>query len=165
MRLLSAAARRELAGEETGEVFVFLLTITNVGLATPLRFVNDTADLSRTLVVDGFPVTETYLACPFSITMPEDREDQLGQVILAIDNIDRSIVAALRQIVGRVPAMTLELVRVSDPSTREAGLFRFRLVQGSYDSLVVQGTLAYEDLLNTTYPRFLFLPSTTPSLF
>lgn len=156
MRVLSAAARRALSGEETGEVFLFLLTITNVGLAQPLRFVNDTADL----VSRG----HTYLGCPFSITLPEDREDQLGQVVLAIDNIDRSIVAALRAI-QQVPSVVLEVVLASSPDTLEAGPFRFNLRQATYDSLVVQGTLQYEDILNEPYPKAKFLPSTTGGLF
>lgn len=163
-RALSTVARRALAGEETGEVFLLLLTITNVGLAFPIRLVNDTQDLTRTRMVDGFPVEETFLACPFQITLPEDREDELGRVTLAVDNVDRNIVAALRT-VASVPAVSLEVVLASSPTTVEAGPFAFSLRDCTYDAFTVSGTLMFEDLLNEAYPTDTMNPAMFPSLF
>ena len=71
MRTLSTAARRAIFEPETDEVFLVLLTITGVGLATPLRFVNNSSDV----VSAG----STYLAYPFQISLPDEREDSPAQ--------------------------------------------------------------------------------------
>lgn len=157
MRALSTAAKRALMAEETGEVFLPLLTISNLGDAQPtLRFVHNTEDI----VSRG----ENYLACPFQMTLPEEREDQLAQVQIVIDNVDRSIVVALRKL-QTVARVVLEIVLASSPDVLEAGPFNFSLRDANYDVLTVTGTVMFEDVLNTRYPKDLFTPANTPGLY
>jgi hypothetical protein len=155
-RVLSAAALRASYSQETGEVFLVLLTISHASLATPLRFVNNMTNI----VAGG----QTYVAFPFDIALPDEREDQLPRVTLTIDNVDRQIVQALRGL-KTPPTVTLNVVLASTPDTVEAGPFDFTLKSGEYDALVVTGTLAFEDVLSEPYPADAFSPQWFPGIF
>ena len=156
MRPLSLAARQAIFSQETDEVFLVLLAISGIGLATPLRFVNNSADL----VSRG----NTYLAYPFRISLPDEREDSPAQVSLSIDNIDQSIVTAVR-LLTQPPTIRLEVVLASSPDTLEAGPFDFALRGVEYDAMLVRGTLAFEDFLSESYTADSFDPTRFAGLF
>jgi len=156
MRPLSLAARQAIFAQETAEVFLVLLTIAGVGIPLPLRFVNNGDDV----VSRG----NTYLAYPFQISLPDEREDSPAQVSLSIDNIDQGIVTAVRGLT-EPPSITLEVVLASSPDTVEAGPFDFALRGVEYDAMRVQGTLAFEDFLGEGYPADSFDPTRFGGLF
>jgi hypothetical protein len=155
-RLLTATARAALAAQETGEVFLQLVTITHEDLASTLYFVNNTVDI----VSRG----NTYLGWPFQITLPDEREDTMPTVQLVIDNVDRRIMEGIR-LLPSAPALRLEVILASDPDTLEAGPFNFTVRGVEYDALVIQATLAPEDLLNEPAIAYTFAPKDFPGLF
>src|SRR5579885_2175455 len=87
-RALSLAARQAVNAQETGEVFLLLLTLDHDELAAPIRVVNNTVDI----VSRG----NTYIAYPFQLELPAEDADQISSVRLSIDNVDRTIVQSLR---------------------------------------------------------------------
>jgi len=155
-RDITVTAKQAIYSQETSEVFLVLLTIDHADLAAPIRVVNNT----KNIVSNG----NTFIGFPFFADMPQERDDRLARVTLTIDNVDRQIVTAVRSITSP-PSATMEVVLASDPDTVEAGPFSFTLRDVRYDSLVVEGELSFEDVLNEPYPGDSFTPATHPGLF
>jgi hypothetical protein len=155
-RTLSAAATAAIHAQETGEVFLFLITIAHESFTPTLRFVNNTVSITSR--------GEVYEAWPFALNLPDEREEAIPTVQIAIDNIDRRIMEGIRAL-PTAPTINLEIVLASSPDTVEAGPFPFTLRGVEYDALVITGTLAYEDILNEPAMAFSFTPRYFPGLF
>ncbi len=155
-RDITITAKQAIYSQQTSEVFLVLLTIDHADLGAPIRVVNNTVDI----VSNG----NTFIGFPFFIDMPQERDDQLARVTLTIDNVDRQIVTAVRSLTS-APSVVMEIVLASDPDTIEAGPFSFTMRDVRYDSLVVEGELSFEDVLNEPYPGDSFTPATHPGLF
>lgn len=156
MRAVSINAMRAMLAQETGEVFLVCITITHPSITTQ-RLVNNTQPLVR--------AAGTYNPCPMQLTLPSERADQLPQVNLVLDNIDRTVLEQIRTITG-VPAVTMEVVLASSPDTVEAGPFDFSLLSATYDVLVINGVLGYmDDILNQQVPAQNYTPTNSPGLF
>ena len=155
-RSLSSGAVAALTTQETGEVFLLLITIAHPNLVPSLYFVNNTVDvISR---------GNTYLGWPFQISLPEERDDALPTVQLQIDNVDRRIMEGIRALTT-APTVTVEVILASSPDTVDAGPFNFTLRGVDYTALVITGTLAPEDVLNEPAMQYAFTPARTPGLF
>jgi len=102
----------------TDECFIVLVTVEHSELAAPIRL--NTSGENQ--VSNG----DTYLACPIQVTLSEDSEDRIPQAKLVMDNIDRTIIAALRSITTP-PTVTLQIVKASDPDTVEMELTDFEM--------------------------------------
>lgn len=168
-RSLSTAARRAAWAQQTDAVFIILVTITHDGLAEPVR-VASAGVTGVTTDDDGNPVPyterggERYVQYPFRFELPEDRDDQAVTARIEIDNVDRMVVEAVREIQGS-PEVTVEVVLSEDPETLEAGPWVFELQSAEYDALTVSGTLGYEPLLSEPYPAHTMSPATMPGIF
>jgi len=156
MRNTSLTARQAINAQQTAEVFLLILTIDHADLTTPIRVVNNTENIDSR--------GDTYIAFPFQVNLPADRDDQISQVNLSIDNVDRQIVEAVRSLYS--PAdVALEVVLASSPDTLEAGPFDFKLKSANYNALTVEASLGYEDILNEPFPGDSFNPANYPGLF
>ena len=151
-RSVSDALKRAVYAAETEEVFIVLLTIAHAEMEEPFRLSSD--------AVDTVSRGETYYAYPFEVQLPDDSE----KARITVDNIDRNIVAAIRSI-STWPTVTLEVVLASDPDVVEASFEDFQMREITYNSLVVEGTLSMEALLQEPYPAGTFNPSQFPGLF
>lgn len=155
-RSITVTARQAVHAAETGEAFLVLLTIDHADLAAPIRVSSDGVDtVSR---------GETFAAFPFRLTLPEDSDDRPPRARLQIDNVDRQIVQALRQVSGP-PSVLMEIVLASDPETVEAAFPDFTLQSAQYDALVVSGELGLESFLREPFPAQRFTPAGFPGLF
>lgn len=154
-RALSAAARQAIYSAQTGEVFVFLLTVVAPELAEPIRVCSDSKDL----VSRG----HTYVRYPFTITMPGESEDAVPVAQLEIANVDRSLVRSIRSTNGPI-LVTLEVALASTPDTIEAGPFDFTLRQPEYTAETITAKLMYEDLLSAQFPSDEYTPANFPGL-
>jgi hypothetical protein len=156
---LSIPARRAIDAAETGEVFLLLLTIAHRLLVPPIRFVNNTTDITSR--------GNAYKGCPFQITLPDERDDQVSASMqIQIDNVDRKIMEGIRLLpIGEPPTVTAELILASSPDLVEQDFPDFTMRKVEYDVLVVTGTLMVEDMLNEKYPQFEFTPRWFPALF
>ncbi len=154
-RSLSAAAWASIAAQETGEVWLALLTIAHASIAT-IRLVNNTKD-----VVSGGNI---YTAFPFQVTIPPEHPDRTPEVFLTVDAVDRSIVDAIRAIPAE-PTCTLNIVLASALDTPEAGPFAFTMYDAGGDVQTIESRLGYERVLTAPYPADVFTPSLFPGLF
>lgn len=142
--------------QETGEVFLYLLDLAHPLIST-MRFVNNPVDI----VSNG----QTYQAFAFDLTIPDDREDEITRIQLAIDNVDRRIVEAVRSI--DTPAVfTLRVIRAAEPDVAVAGPYACTLRNVTYTALTVSGDLwPYENITNEPFPQHVFDPSRFRALF
>jgi Domain of unknown function (DUF1833) len=156
VRSLTAATREAFYAAQTGEVFLFLLKLSHEDMV-PMYFVNNTVDV----VSNG----ETYMAFPFDVTPPDDREDTITRIQLVIDNVDRRIVTAVRSI--DTPAtFTLSIIRAAEPNVLIAGPFECKLRNVTYGALTVSGDLApWENVMDEPFPQHAYTPATAPGLF
>ena len=155
-RTLSSGAVAALNAQETGEVFIVLLTIDHVDLAAPIRVSSD--------AVDTVSNAETYIAFPFELSLPTDLEDGPPRARLRIDNVDRQVVQAIRQI-NSPASVLIEIVRGADPDTVEASFPDFELREVSYSALFVEGDLVVEQFSAEPFPAKSFTPGDFPALY
>ena len=157
MRTLSSAALQAIYAQETGTAFFMLISVAHPSLGTPF-----------TLTSDWVPTVSngvTYNPFPFELTMPDDTADKIQTGGLAIDNIDLSIVTAVRGF-GTTPAtVTISVVTSATPNTVELSVGPLTLRDVSYDALTVAGTLRFEEILNEGFPGDLVSPATIPGVF
>jgi hypothetical protein len=115
--------------------------------------------------VDVISNGETYLAFPFELTLPDDREDVITRIQLQIDNVDRRVVEAVRSI--DTPAtVTISVIRAAEPNVLVAGPIECVLRNVSYSALVVTGDLApHENILDEPFPQHSYTPAHFRSLF
>ncbi len=156
-RTLSPAATRAAFDQQTAEAFLFRLQIDHPSFAAPLRFINDQVDHTD---VGG----NTWTAYPFALTLPNDTDEEVSQVTLSIDNVDRQIVQQIRAISGE-PTVSLWVVLGSDIDDIVAGPYQFSLQNANWTALVVSGTLGFEPILNLAWPAHQFTPDTAPGMF
>ena len=153
MRTLGATLLEAMFAPETDECPLVLLDIYDG--ATHTRVVNNGADL----VSNG----DTYAACPFSIQLPAEAEERQPQVQLVIDNVDRLLVEMMREATAR-PTVTMSIVLASAPDTVEIGPLEFTVLQSDYDAQAMQVTLAFESILEETFPAHRMSPATFPGI-
>ena len=156
MTQVSLKALQGMFAEQTDEVFLLCLTVDHPTLTTPLLFVNNAVDLVRT--------AGTFIAFPFQINLPDQTDQQMPQVTLVIDNVDRSIGQQVRTLTSP-PTITLEVVLASTPDTVEAGPFVFTAFSAQYDATTVSFTLSYEAIMDDPANKWTLTPAIAPGAF
>jgi len=154
--MTSVSFRRAVAAQQTTEAFILLLTIDHASLDEPIRVTSDAVDT----VSQGV----TYIPFPFELTLPSDSASSTPRARLVIDNVDRRVVEAVRQITS-APSVTFQLVLSSDPDTAEVEFPDFKLRSVEVDALTVSGDLTIELYEDEPYPAGTFVPSAFPGLF
>ena len=153
-RAVSATFLQKVFAQETSEIFLCILQIDHDDLDTPIRIVNNTENIT----IGGYE----YIGFPFQLSMPGDVEDQLPAVNISIDNVDRTIVEAVRTI-SSPPTVYLSVIMVSNttPNTGsvERGPIELTLRQAEYDALIVSGNLEPHDILSEPFPQSCFTPN------
>jgi hypothetical protein len=158
MRTVSANALRAMLAENCDEVFLVCLTVNHSSFSTPYLLVNDQKPLTRT--------AGTFQPFAFDASMPNEEEDQVPTVLIAIDNIDTAILNSIRTIGAERPSVKMEVVLASSPNTVEAGPFNFAVLDISYDATIIHFQLGFEDdLLNTIFPASSYTPVNSKGLF
>lgn len=164
-RQLSNAAIQAAYSQETSEVFVSLLTITNPSFTEPIRLSSDNAVLLPNSNVRGTISNGIeYIYCPFTITLPQDDDTGIARATIRVDNIDRRITEAVRRATSAI-SVDIRIVLASSPDVIEAIVQDFRLEQVSYDALEVSGELSLDYYDLEPYSKLRFTPSGFPGLF
>lgn len=140
----------------TDEVFLMLLEINHSSLSTPIRVVNNWENVTS----NG----NVYVAFPFKLDLPDDVVENMPRPTLEIDNVDRTIVDAIRAM-DSAATVTISVVLASSPNDIEAGPFLMTLREVEYDALTVRGQLAFEELWSEPYPGDKINRANYPGLF
>lgn len=156
MRQVSPTFLRAALARETGEAAVVLVTITHASLTAPIRVAGYDVDVTSR--------GETFVAMPFSISLPTDTEDAAPRAKVGLDNVSREIVIAVRNATGAPPSVTLEVVLASTPDVVEASFPGFALRSVTYNALTVEGELTLEGLATEPFPKDRFTPGNFPGV-
>lgn len=140
----------------TGEVALFLLTFDHVTFTTPIRLVNNLDDISSR--------GNNYQAFPLDLVLPPDDGDTLPQVQITCQNASLELIDEIRKVPGPM-SVKIELILASSPDYIEASIENMRVASVNYDKTTVQMICTVDDLLNTSFPKHKFLPSSHPGLF
>lgn len=154
-RSLSATAVASLNAQETGEVWLVLLTISHPDLPTPIRVVNNNEDITSR--------GNIYQAFPFEIVLPGEDPDSPPRAAIRIDNVDRSVIALIRSI-SSAPTVTIEVILASQPNIVEIAYSSLALRNVRYDPSTIEGELFFEPLFNEPITATM-TPSRFPGLF
>ena len=140
---LSTRAIRSAQALETDEAWLILLEIDHATLAQPIRVVNNNEDI----ISNG----QTFLAYPFEIVLANDDGEKLPQVSLSIDNVDQTIIRAIRGM-GTPPTVDIMLILSDFPDSVEIQISDMTLRGVSWTAQSVTGILYIEDILNKRFP-------------
>lgn len=152
-RALSGSARAALYEQTSDEVWLELITIDHDDLASPIRLVGNSEDVTSR--------GNVFTACGFPpVPLPDDGQD----VTFIVENVSQTILTAVRSIVTPID-ITLEVVLASDPDTVEAGPFAFQSRKFVFSARTIEFSLAYEPLLQEPFPAFTYTPIDYPGLF
>lgn len=153
----SSGYQAHLQGVNRDDPEVILLEISHPDLATPIRVCSDVQDLTS----NG----QLFVAIPFNITLPDERDRQAPRVLLQIDNIGRELMGWLEQAQGGAGAtMRVRQVRRSAPNNVELD-FTVGLQTVMADMTTVQAELGYDHLLDRPAIGIRYDPVVAPGLF
>jgi hypothetical protein len=168
-RTVSSTFKEGIFAPQTDVVFLPLVEIWHDDLgdftppANPLRFVRNTENISSTLGGTYSPAT-VFTAFNFDIKLPDEQEGSIPIAELTIDNVDRQIVEAIREL-SSAPEIKLYIVLADDPDTVEIGPIELMLRNARYDASTVTGELYDDFVLDEPWPAGRCTPKTTPGLF
>lgn len=143
------------AWSQESDLPLVLLELDHEELPEPILVVNNKEDITS----NG----QTYVAFPFEIQMPNDKEDAAPQAKLRICNVSREIGQAIR-LMSTPADVTLKVVRMDTPDVVELEFFGMKLRNVTFDAFTVEGTLVFENLVNETFPWLTFSPAWFPGL-
>lgn len=156
-RSLSSAAARNVLTTSADEPLLAAIEITHPGLEVPARFVNDTLDIT----IEG----NTFFACRFDLTLPDDQDEQVPQARLEVDNIGRELTQWLEQSQGGAGAKCrIIMVLRSAPSNIEFDM-TLDLTGLEISNFRVTGDLGFKNTLMQSAVTVRFDPSTAPGAF
>ncbi len=147
----------EQTGNTSGEAPLYLLEITHDQLAVPARYVNDNQDI----VSNG----DTFYACAFRITLPDDVDKQLPRARLTIDNVGRELTQWLDASAGgRGASVRAIQIQRDDPDVLEYDI-TLDLLSVSQNLMAITAELGFEDTLNLAGLPITYRPENTPGIF
>lgn len=156
-RSLSLAALQAAQAEETEQVYLYLLTLSHSDPAFETkRYVRNGADI----VSRG----EIFTGTAFDVHLPIEDDEELPELTVTWDNVDRRDVEAIRSLQGP-PTVTLEVVLASSPDTVELGPIDMELRSARYDALTIGGTVGQDPLLHLPYPADTYNQADYPGIF
>ncbi|CAL77421.1 conserved hypothetical protein [Bradyrhizobium sp. ORS 278] len=166
MRVFSLHFRRELFAQESGEVPIFLLTITHPELATPIRLSTDpTSRLSTDPLVYGtVSRAQTYYYAGVALTLPDEQEKSAPASKLTISNVTRELIPLARS-VSSPARVDIEMVAASNLDTVETSFPGFQMTNLEYDTMELNFDLTIDPLTSEPYPSGSFNPASFPGLF
>ena len=155
MRTLSSTAIASAHAQETGEVWLVLLTISHSSLPAPIRVVNNNEDITSR--------GNSYQAFPFDIILPGEDPDGVTKALLRFDNVERTAITAIRGLTS-APAVTIEVILASDPDVVEISFTGLTVKSVNFDAVQIEGELHFESLW-TEPITYTMTPSRLPGLF
>lgn len=155
-RSVSLAAMQGALAQETDEVYLILMEVDHTSFPSPLRFVNNSSD-----VTSGGDV---YTAFPFEVVMPDNVEGKEPLAKVIISNVTRELIDEIRSI-SDSPIMTISVILDSSPNTIEWGPLEFQTSNVTYDADNITFTLGYNTFSTEPFPYIVFDSINFPGMF
>lgn len=165
-RNLSLATWEALLAQETQTAFVVLLTISmdqaGDGNWTCLHLTSNNVDVEST-VADGV-TTETYIAFPFSFTLPASNPGQISSVTFSVTNVSQELIDYIRNVAAPM-VVNLYVINADEPDTIVVQHPAYTWRNLSYNVQTISGTISLENFLSEPFPGDLMAPYNFPGLF
>lgn len=156
-RSLSTAAARNVLATSADEPLLAAIEIIHPDLEVPARFVNDTTDIT----IAG----NTFFACRFDLSLPDDKDEQVPQARLEVDNIGRELTQWLEESQGGKGAKCrMLMVLRSNPDNLEFDM-TLDLTGLGITNFRVSGDLGFKNTLMQSAVAVRYDPSTSPGIF
>jgi len=153
----TAAYKSTLARTDAPEVPLHLLEISHTGLTQPVRVVNDNQDVTS--------AGNLFIACPFTIVLPDDFENQLPKARLSIDNVGRDLVYWIETSGGGQGAS----VRIMQIMRSAPDVIEFDVTLALNNVRVtmteISGDLGFENFFARPAIALQYRPETAPGVF
>lgn len=150
-------ARRNLLATSAEEPILELLEITHKDLAVPIRVVNDVENITV--------LGNEYIACPFTLTRPDDVDQQTPTAKLSVDNIGRELTQWLEfSNGGKGARCRIMAVLRSEPNVLQFDM-TLDLAGLSIDNLTVSGQLGFQNTLMQPAVTVRYDPLTSPGVW
>jgi len=171
---MSPEALRSLFSPDSDSTLIALLTITyGYDGLTPLQLRladNYTGRLTNLTTDDEvfYGVTSRnteYIFLPFSLTLPQEQEDQAPSCSLELYDVTQYLTEIIREQFEIVPRVKLELVLSKTPNTVEVSFDDFYVTNISYNKNTVTLSLEMIDFSKEAFPQHRFVPQYFPGLF
>lgn len=165
MRVLSLNFREALFAEASGEVVIFLLTITHDELDDPIRLTTDPTERKTDvpLVYRTMSRGDEYLYAGVDITLPDEQDKAPPSSKLTIANVTRDLIPLARS-VSTPPQVKIEAVLASAPDDVEMTWPAMDMSNLTYDASFLQFDLTMDALVTEPYPSGTFSPAGFPGL-
>lgn len=153
----SNTARQNLLATSADEPFLVAIEISHADLTVPARFVND----SQNIMIEG----NEFFATAFRVALPDDKDQQLPQARLEVDNVGRELTQWLEFSRGGKGARCrlIQILR-SDPDVIEFDM-TMDLTGLVIDNISVSGLLGFQNTLGQTAVAVRFDPQSAPGLW
>ena len=156
MRTLSQALLRAIHAQETGEVILPLVKMSQENWDDPVFIVPNTEPVTH----DG----DEYLPLAFEIALPSEEEEGVPVFNWRADNTDRRMVQAIRSVTGLVQ-VRIAWVLASSPNQIEAGPYEVEMQAAEYDASEIRGTMSVDPILDMPFGYMTMSPKNAPALF
>lgn len=166
MRVLSLNFRNALFAQESGEVPIFLLTITHPALDEPILLSTDATTRLTTdpLTYGTVSRSNTFLYAGIDVTLPDEQDKTPPASKLTIENVTRGLIPLARS-VSSPPTVMIEAVLASAPDTVEMTWPVMDMSNLTADMSTLQFDLTMDSLTTEPYPSGTFNPADFPGLF
>jgi hypothetical protein len=166
MRVLSLNFREALFSQESGEVPIFLLTITHPEIDEPIYLTTDPTERLGTAPLIYGTVSRgiTFLYAGVDVTIPDERDKSPPASKLTIANVSRDLIPLARSI-NSPASVLIEAVLASAPDDVEMSWPAFDMSNLVYDATTLQFDLTMDALVTEPYPAGSFSPAYFPGLF
>lgn len=166
MRILSLNFRQALFSQESGEVPIFLLTITHPSLDAPIYLSTDATErFSETpLMYRTQSRGVDFLYAGIDITIPDEQDKSPPASKLTIANITRDIIPLARS-VNTPPSVKIEAVLASALDDVEMTWPALDMSNLTYDANQLVFDLTMDALVTEPYPAGTFSPAYFGGLF
>jgi hypothetical protein len=158
--------RQALFSQESGEVAIFLVTISHPDLDEDILLSSDATERLSTdpLMYGTSSQGKTFYYVGMEVSLPDEQEKSPPACKLVISNVDRSLVPLARSIVSPASAKiqivleyALDLVEIEVPV--------LDMVNLQYDVMSLTFDLTMDALASEPFPSGTFSPAAFPGLF
>lgn len=165
-RNISLVFRQALFAQESGEVPIFLLTITHESLDEPIYLSTDPTERSSEVPLIYKTVSRgiDFIFAGPSITIPSEEDKSPPSCQLILQNVDRSLIPLARSI-NSPASVKIEVVLASDPDTVEMTWPALDMSSVQYAASQLVFDLTMDALVTEPFPAGSFTPANFPGLF
>jgi hypothetical protein len=166
MRILSLNFRKAIFSQESGEVPIFLLTITHPDLDDPIYLTTDPTTRLGTdpLIYGTVSRGIEFLYAGVDVTIPDEQDKSPPASKLTVANVTRDLIPMARS-VSSPPSVKIEAVLASAPDDVEMTWPGLDMSNLTYDASALQFDLTMDALITEPFPSGGFSPAYFPALF